>query len=47
MRNRFPLTVSLSNDVVNELDSLRGLISRSAYIEKILLEAIKREKQNE
>lgn len=47
MRKRFPLTVSLDENVVTDLDSSRGLISRSAFVEKILVEGLKKEKENE
>lgn len=38
MRRKFPVTLSLNQDLIDHIDSIRHLIPRSAFIEKILLE---------
>ena len=40
MRKKFPVTLSLDNILVSKIDSQRGMIPRSAYVEKILIKNI-------
>ncbi len=40
MRKKFPVTLSLDNILVSKIDSQRGMIPRSAYVEKILIKTI-------
>jgi len=40
MRKKFPVTLSLDNILVSKIDSQRGMIPRSTYVEKILIKTI-------
>jgi len=37
MRKRFPVTISLDDGLLSKIDLQRGMISRSIYVENILL----------
>jgi len=40
MRIKIPVTLSLNQDLIRHIDSIRNLIPRSTFIEKILVEKL-------